>query len=146
MSLSPLKYKKLIKNIGVAIHTVKSNTIKLINTELVKVNWQIGKYIVEFEQEGKERAEYGSELIEQISKDFKQEFGTGFSRRNDLDMRRFYLCYQKWQTVSAKLSWSHFTLLLSISDDDARYFYESKCINENLSIRELEKKHSFFVV
>lgn len=59
MSLSPLKYKKLIKNIGLAIHTAKSNTLKLINTGLVKVNWLIGKYFVDFEQEGKERAEYG---------------------------------------------------------------------------------------
>jgi predicted nuclease of restriction endonuclease-like (RecB) superfamily len=139
MGVSVLKYKKLIKDIGFAIHTAKSNTLKLINTELVKVNWQIGKYIVEFEQDGKERAEYGSEIIEQISKDLKHEFGAGFSRRNVLDMRRFYLCYQKWQTVSAKLSWSHFTLLLSLSSDEARRFYEKKCISENLSVRDLEK-------
>jgi len=139
MGISILKYKKLIKDIGVAIHTAKSNTLKLINTELVKVNWQIGKYIVEFEQAGKERAEYGSEIIEQISKDLKHEFGAGFSRRNVLDMRRFYLSYQKWQTVSAKLSWSHYTVLLSLSNDEARRFYEKKCINENLSVRELEK-------
>lgn len=139
MALSVLKYKKLIKSIGVAIHDAKSNTLKLINTELVKVNWQIGKYIVEFEQGGKTRAEYGSDLIDQISKDLKHEFGTGFSRRNVLDMRRFYLCFPIWQTVSAKLSWSHFTLLLAISNDDARIFYQQKCISENLSVRDLEK-------
>ncbi len=67
---------------------------------------------MEYEQQGKEKAEYGSELLDRISKDLKMKYGKGFSRRNVLDMRRFYLVFRKWQTVSAKLSWSHYTLLL----------------------------------
>lgn len=69
---------------------------------------------MEFEQNGQERAEYGSELLAKLSKDLRQRYGKGFSRRNILDMRRFYLAYQKWQTVSAKLSWSHYIALIGV--------------------------------
>ena len=87
-----------------------------------------------------EKADYGSELLKRLSNDLKKRFGKGFSRRNILDMRRFYLTYKKWQTVSAKLSWSHYVEILSISDDLARLFYEKQCINENWSVRELKRQ------
>jgi predicted nuclease of restriction endonuclease-like (RecB) superfamily len=134
------KYTKLLSNIGVAIEAARQNVINAINIELVKVNWEIGRHIVEFEQQGQERAEYGSDLLARLSKDLTQGFGKGFGRRNILDMRRFYLAYQKWQTLSAKLSWSHYIALISISDDIARRFYERQTINENLSVRELERQ------
>lgn len=95
---------------------------------------------MEFEQHGQERAEYGSELLTKLSKDLRQPYGKGFGRRNILDMRRFYLTYQEWQTVSAKLSWSHCIALVGISDDTLRKFYEKHTLNENLSVRELERQ------
>lgn len=95
---------------------------------------------MEYEQQGQERAEYGSDLLERLSKDLKLRYGKGFGRRNILDMRRFYLAYQKWQTVSAKLSWSHYIALISVSDDTARKFYEKHSLNENLSVRELVRQ------
>lgn len=134
------KYKDLLKNIGHTIETARSNAAKAVNTELVKANWEIGRHIVQFEQKGNERAEYGSELLARLSKDLKIRYGKGFGRRNVLDMRRFYLAYPKWQTVSAKLSWSHFVVLLGLSGDRARTFYEKKAINENWSKRELERQ------
>jgi hypothetical protein len=67
--------------------------------------------------------------LDRISKDLKKRYGKGFNRRNVLDMRRFYLTYRKWQTVSAKLSWCHYTLLLSLSDNKERNFYEKIIIN-----------------
>jgi predicted nuclease of restriction endonuclease-like (RecB) superfamily len=106
----------------------------------VKANWEIGRHIVEYEQQGKERAEYGSELLTKLSADLRQLYGKGFGRRNILDMRRFYLAYQKWQTVSAKLSWSHYIALIGILDHTARKFYEKHTLNENLSVRELERQ------
>lgn len=133
-------YHQLLDSIGLTIEQARQNAIKAINTELVKANWEIGRHIVEFEQHGQERAEYGSELLTKLSKDLRQRYGKGFSRRNILDMRRFYLSYQKWQTVSAKLSWSHYIALVSISDDTARKFYEKHTLNENLSVRELERQ------
>jgi predicted nuclease of restriction endonuclease-like (RecB) superfamily len=140
MKLQKPKYEKLLLDIGVAIETARQNAVRAINTELVKVNWEIGRHIVEYEQHGQERAEYGTELLTRLSKDLRQSYGKGFGRRNVLDMRRFYIAYQKWQTVSAKLSWSHYILLVAVSDDTARKFYEKHTLNENLSVRELERQ------
>ena len=134
------RYKKLLDSIGSTIHRARNNASRAINTELVKSNWDIGKEIIEYEQQGHERAEYGSELLIKLSKDLTQQYGSGFGRRNILDMRRFYLTFQKWQTVSAKLSWSHYIELISVSDAAAREFYKNHSINENLSVRELQRE------
>lgn len=82
----------------------------------------------------------GQNTEARLSRDLKLRFGKGFGRRNVLDMRRFYLAYPKWQTVSAKLSWSHFIVLLGVSDDTARKFYWKQAIHENWSKRELERQ------
>jgi len=140
MKPSKNKYNVLLDNIGQTIETARLNAVKAVNTELVKANWKIGRHIVEFEQHGHERAEYGSDLLTRLAKDLKLRYGKGFGRRNVLDMRRLYLAYPKWQTVSAKLSWSHFIVLLGVSDDTARKFYEKQSINENWSKRELERQ------
>ena len=93
MKLSKNKYTQLLNNIGLTIEQARQNAIKAVNTELVKANWEIGRHIVEYEQHGQERAEYGSELLTRLSKDLRQRYGKGFGRRNILDMRRFYLAY-----------------------------------------------------
>ncbi|HCL04773.1 MAG TPA: hypothetical protein DHW64_01870, partial [Chitinophagaceae bacterium] len=140
MKLQQRKYAKLLTSIGTAIATARRNAIKAVNTELVKANWEIGRHIVEYEQQGQERAEYGSELLARLSKDLRQRYGKGFGRRNILDMRRFYLTYQKWQAVPAKLSWTHFVTLLTISDNRARMFYEKQAMLEDWGYRELERQ------
>ncbi len=140
MKLSKFVYSDLLQNIGATIEIARQNSYKAINAELVKANWEIGRHIVQFEQDGQERAEYGSDLLSRLSKDLRIRYGKGFGRRNVLDMRRFYLAYPIWQTVSAKLSWSHFIVLLGISDEMARSFYEIQSINENWSKRELERQ------
>lgn len=136
------KYIRLLDSIGFTIEQARKNAVKAVNTELVKANWEIGRHIVEYEQNGRERAEYGSELLTKLSQDLRERYGKGFGRRNILDMRRFYLAYQKWQTVSAKLTWSHYIALIGISNDTARKFYEKHTLNENLSVRELEREIS----
>ncbi len=140
MKITKPKYEELLADIGSTIERARDNAVRAINTELVKANWEIGRHIVEYEQRGEERAEYGSELLTRLSKDLRLRYGKGFGRRNILDMRRFFLAYQKWQTVSAKLSWSHYIALIGVSDDTARKFYEKQSINENLSVRELERQ------
>lgn len=140
MALTNTKYKRLIKDIGQSIKRARFNAAKAVNTELLKANWEIGRHLVQYEQHGNERAEYGSDLLAKISKDLTLHFGKGFSRRNVLDMRRFYITHEKWQTVSAKLSWSHYIELMSITNDDARRFYEKESIRENWSVRELEER------
>ena len=133
-------YEKLLTAIGNTIEVARTNAIKTFNAELVKANWEIGRHIVEFEQKGKERAEYGTDLLASLSKDLKLRYGKGFGRRNILDMRRFYLAYQKWQAVPAKLSWTHIVTLIAVSDDTARKFYEKQIAIENWGYRELERQ------
>lgn len=140
MKLSRRKYDKLLANIGATIHTARTNSIATINAQLVKANWEIGRHIVEFEQQGNERAEYGSDLLARLSKDLQSNYGKGFGRRNVLDMRRFYLSYERWETVSVKLSWSHYISLIGISEVRARKFYENQATLENWSVRELERQ------
>jgi predicted nuclease of restriction endonuclease-like (RecB) superfamily len=136
------QYQQLKQAISQLLLQGRQQAVQQINNVLVQTYWQIGKHIVEFEQQGHKRAEYGSKLLNQLSKDLKEVHGKGFSRRNVLDMRRFYLAYPKWQTVSAKLSWSHYTELLSISDELSRSLYEQQCLNENWSVRELKKQRN----
>src|SRR3989344_7711451 len=133
-------YEQLIADIGVLLEEARKKVYAHINQDLVKTYWELGRRIVEYEQKGEERAEYGSELLERISQDLRQRYGKGFGRRNVLDMRRFYLTYKKWQTVSAELSWSHYIELLSIDNELDRNFYEKECQNERWSLRELKRQ------
>lgn len=111
-----------------------------MNQELLSTYWRIGEIIVRYEQNEQIRAVYGEETLRQFSKTLTREFGKGFSRSNVYNMRLFYQTYQKFQTVSGKLSWSHYCELLSISDPDKRAFYEKECIASGWSIRELKRQ------
>ena len=113
-----------------------------VNTELLSTYWNIGRIIVEHEQQSKDRAEYGKQLLKELSKALTNEFGKGFSVSNIQFMRRFYQNYQIQQTVSVKLSWSHYCELLSISDADKRSFYEKETVNSGWSVRELKRQIS----
>ena len=133
-------YSKLISNISHLLEQGRRAAFKSVNKILIETYWKIGKQIVEYEQKGKEKAEYGSLLLKRLSADLKTQYGKGFSRSNLQYMRLLYLKYPKCQTLSGKLSWSHYTELLSVSDDLARSFYEQQCINENWSVRELKRQ------
>ena len=113
-----------------------------VNTELLSTYWNVGRIIVEHEQENKERADYGKQTLKQLSKDLTKEFGKGFYVSNLQFMRRFYQNYQIQQTVSVKLSWSHYCELLTIFDADKRSFYEKEAVNSGWSIRELKRQIS----
>ena len=134
------KYTQLINNIASVVQRAKINAYKAINNELVKANWEIGKYIVEYEQEGKEKAVYGSSLLSRISKDLKDKNGSGFSKSSVYLCRQFYIKYPIFQAVPGKLSWTHYAELLTVSDDLARNFYEKQTVNENWSYRELRRQ------
>lgn len=133
-------YKKLIDNISIAIINARANAINAVNKELVKANWEIGKYIVEFEQKGKSKAAYRSALLTNLSKDLKDAYGKGFGKSNIYLYRQFYLKYPIFQTVSGKLSWSHYAELLTVTDDLARAFYEKQTEKENWSFREMKRQ------
>lgn len=101
---------------------------------------EVDEIIVRYEQDDNIRAAYGEQTLKQLSKVLNREFGKGFSVSNIQMMRRFYTEYQIQQTVSAKLSWSHYCELLIISDKDKRNFYEKECVNAGWSVRELKRQ------
>ncbi len=134
------EYNQLVNNIGTILEKGRKEAIIIINQILVKTYWEIGRQIVEYEQKGKERAEYGSKLLTKLSKDLKIKYGKGFSKSNIYLMRLFYLNYPKFQTVSGKLSWSHYIEILTIDEELERSFYEKQCITERWSVRELRRQ------
>lgn len=125
----------------------QKRVISTIQRELVTTYWEIGKHIVEYEQGGNEKSEFGSQLLNKLSKDLKLRHGRGFSKSNLVYMRLFYLKYPIGETLSHQLSWSHYFELLKIENDLERSFYEQQSILENWSIRELkrQKKAALFL-
>ena len=134
------EYNSLISSIGILLEDARKKVYIQVNQILVKTYWEIGKSIIEFEQKGKEKAEYGSKLFETLAKDLRQKYGKGFSRSNVIYMRVLYLRYPKSQTLSDQLTWSHYIELLMIDDDLERSFYEKQCIKERWSVRELKRQ------
>lgn len=117
------EYKQLVDRIDHLWEEAKSNAIQAVNTELLDANWQTGRYIVEFEQGGKARAEYGTQLLVNLAKDLTARRGKGFSRSNLNYMRKLYLAFPKCETLSHKLTWSHYFELLKCDDPLERQFY-----------------------
>jgi len=139
-------YEELIKSIGSIYDKSKTNIASAINIEMLNAYWEIGRYIIEYEQKGQIKAIYGTELLLQMSKDLILQFGKGFSRTNLSYMRLFYTKYPKRESVSHKLSWSHYFELLKIEDEIARNFYQNQAISDNWTVRELrrQKKSGLF--
>ena len=117
---------EMIEQIKQVMMQARANVAQTVNNELIAAYWNIGRIIVEHEQENNERADYGKQTLKELSKALTKELGKGFSVSNIYNMRPFYLTYQKFQTVSGKLSWSHYCELLLISEDDKRSFYEKE--------------------
>ena len=111
-----------------------------MNSELLSTYWNIGRIIAEYEQTVPERADYGKQTLKELSKALTNEFGKGFSRANLYNMRQFYLSYEKVQSVTGKLTWTHYCELLTISDPEKRSFYEKEAVNFNWSVRELKRQ------
>ncbi|WP_342718680.1 PDDEXK nuclease domain-containing protein [Hornefia porci] len=134
------KHTPVFEEIKDLLIKARQHVATQVNTELLYTYWNVGRIIVRNEQENQERAEYGKQLLKQLSKELTQEFGKGFSRANLYNMRLFYLSYPKIQTVSGKLSWSHYCELLIISDEQKRSFYEKETVNSGWSVRELKRQ------
>lgn len=134
--------KDIYQEIHDLLHKARQNIISNINSTMTKTYFLIGKRIVEEEQDGNKRAEYGKKLMKTLSEKLTKEFGRGFSQRNLEQMRTFYLRYSISQTVSAefKLSWSHYLILMRMEDIDTRKFYEIEAIENNWSLRELKRQ------
>ncbi|MDR0834831.1 MAG: DUF1016 N-terminal domain-containing protein [Candidatus Symbiothrix sp.] len=133
-------YQELLDRISKRYVAGQAQAVRSVNESMVATNWQIGQYIVEYEQDGNAKAEYGTMLLENLSRDLKLLHGRGFSRSNLQRMRQFYLTYPICATLSHKLSWSHWVELLKISDNHERSFYEQQNMLENWSVSELKRQ------
>ena len=134
--------KNIYEEIKNLLASARENIVSNVNSTMTKTYFLIGKRIVEEEQNGNERAEYGEELIKNLSLRLSKEFGKGFSKTNLKQMKSFYLAYGKGQTVSDlfKLSWSHYLILMRIENINERNFYEIESIENNWSLRELRRQ------
>jgi len=140
------KYHSLIKKISEKVNSAKQDCLKLIGSIQIYTYWEVGRHIVEYEQEGNIKAEYGKYLITELAKDLTNIHGKGYSRSNVYNIRQLYIKYPEKQKLTDKLLWSHYVELLSISDELTRNFYEVQCITEKWSIDEFkrQKKSALF--
>jgi len=138
-------YDEVIQLLKVA----RQKTVQSVNRRMVIAYYEVGRRIVEKEQEGGHRAKYGTYLLKQLSTALTKEFGKGFSKRNLAQMRKFYIVYSKVQTASAKLqmtdfqlNWSHYLTLVRIENQAERRFYEIEATKNNWGVRELKRQYN----
>ena len=132
--------ENLYKEIRQVIEDARNKVYRAANQEMVKAYWHTGRLIVEEEQHGEQRAEYGKELIKHLSKRLKAEYGRGFTPTNLKYMRQFYNTFEKSHALRGELSWTHYRLLLKVEREDARQFYLKEAIEANWSTRTLERQ------
>ena len=142
MNLKLQKQSNFYDEIKELLQNAKNRVYITINTTMTQTYWQIGKRIVEQEQDGNSRAIYGKALLKNLSIELTKEFGKGYSEDNLKNMRLFYKAFSKSETLSHKfkLSWSHYIFLSRISNKDERDFYEIESIENSWTLRELRRQ------
>ncbi len=134
-----------IQEIKQILAQARQKSYQAINIAMVEAYWNIGRKIVLEEQNGNQRADYGKEILKNLSLELTKEFGKGFSERNLRNFRQFYNCFpeiQIWQTLSAKLSWSHFQLIMNVSNKNAQLYYINEASENMWSVRTLDRNIS----
>ena len=137
---TPPGFQQTYERIKAILSEARAGAYRAINAAMVAAYWEIGRVIVEQEQQGHERAEYGQALIAELSIRLKSEFGKGFDPSNLAKMRAFHLAYPILDALRPKLSWTHYRLLLRVEKPEARAFYEAEAVNSRWSTRELERQ------
>jgi predicted nuclease of restriction endonuclease-like (RecB) superfamily len=128
------------QTIAQVIQSYQSKAYIAVNTAMIEAYWQIGRHIVEEEQQGGHRAEYGAKLLNYLSEKLMSEFGKGYDERNLRNMRMFYLTFPIWNAVRSELSWTHYRLLLKVQNARARNYYLLESIENHWSTRALERQ------
>jgi predicted nuclease of restriction endonuclease-like (RecB) superfamily len=134
----------LYNDISELIRNARNKIVQSVNWTMVITYWEIGKRIIEEEQNGENRAEYGKALIKTLSEKLTQEFGKGFTETNLRYMRQFFKLFPIRHALRDKLSWTHYRLLIRIEDDAERNFYMNESIDCSWSTRQLERQINSF--
>ena len=132
--------ERLYSKVKQVVEEGRNNVYRAANFAMVQAYWHIGKLIVEEEQSGKQRAEYGTSLLKELSSRLIKEYGKGFDESNLRHIRNFYIAYQKQDALRPELSWTHYRLLLRVEREDAKQFYMQESIECNWSTRTLERQ------
>ena len=128
------------ESIKTILLSARDNTYRQVNFIMVEAYWNIGKQIVEEEQNGEDRAKYGSYLIKELSKRLTEDFGKGFTSTNLKMMRQFYNTFPNRHTLCDQLTWSHYRLIIRIENKNAREWYINESAKSNWSVRALERQ------
>jgi predicted nuclease of restriction endonuclease-like (RecB) superfamily len=131
---------KWIEEIKEIMSKARQRIASDVNSVMLDTYWQVGKSIVENEQDGELKAQYGKRVLAELSKRLTFELGRGYSKSNLYNMRDLYIAYPKFQMLSGKLSWSHYIEITSVDDPDARSFYAHECANARWSVEELKRQ------
>ncbi|OYQ17203.1 hypothetical protein B7L09_15695 [Pseudomonas mandelii] len=134
----------LVGDLGELIRQARQKVLRAVDTVQVQTCWQIGRHIVEFEQEGARRAAYGKRLLPTLAKTLTTQFGKGFDERNLRYMRDFYQTFPIWDAVRSELSWTHYRRLLRVDNEHARHWYMYESAIQNWSSRALEGNEQLF--
>lgn len=137
------RISEVYNSIKQTLDEARSKVYSSVNFYMVQAYWNIGRLIFQA-QDGKERAEYGEQLIKNLSKELTKEFGKGFTPTNLKTMRKFYMVFQNSHALRDQLSWTHYRLLLKVDDNKKRDFYIDECIKSNWSTRQLERQINSF--
>ncbi len=139
---TPILYSDLYSEIREILLQSRKQAYQAVNFAMVQAYWNIGRIIVEHEQNGNLRAEYGKEVLQNLSAQLTSEFGKGFDVRNLRNMRAFYIAFPKWNAVRSELTWTHYRNLLKVEDENARNWYMEEAIHSAWSSRQLERQIS----
>ena len=129
-----------VGEIRTIIDKARSTAVRSVDFYRVQMYWNIGRRIVEEEQHGKERADYGTYLIKNLAKELEPEYGSGFGVRQLERARQFYRVYPIASTVRSQLNWSQYRMLIQIDDPDKREYYEQESVNNGWTARETERQ------
>ncbi len=138
----PAPYQDIYSEIKETLLQSRNQAYSAVNFAMVQAYWQIGRIIVEHEQDGSLRANYGKAVLQEVSEKLQQEFGNGFSVRNLQQMKKFYALFPNTNALRSQLSWTHYRALLRVEDDAARNWYAEECIHSAWSSRQLERQIS----
>lgn len=130
------------RSIADILDAARNTAYHAVNSAMVQAYWRIGQVIVEEEQKGQKRADYGKALVAELAQRLTRDYGKGFTERNLWYMRNFYITFPKVNALRAELSWTHYRLLLKLEKEEARNFYMLETINNSWSTRELERQIS----
>ena len=141
---TPIPYQDIYSEIKETLLQSRNQAYSAVNFAMVQAYWHIGRIIVEHEQSGSLRADYGKNMLQEISVKLQQEFGSGFSVRNLQQMKKFYALFPNTNALRSQLTWTHYRLLLRIENETARNWYMEECVRSAWSSRQLERQISTF--